>query len=227
MIQQRLKESLYFWRRHLAALFLVSAPFTLFGEALQWILGPVIVSGADGKVVGFNALSMALLLLIRPLAEGALIVQMASIQQGQPRGLLACVLPALTRFPFLLAAYFMMALAVSVGWMLLFFPALWIYTRLCFAPFRLMLRNEGPLQSLQAAFEQSSSCQWPMLLSLVLSGLLVFVLAAVVNTLVVGLLGDNAGTLLVSALIAGLLATLVNVVAFRFWILVDAPPAQD
>ncbi|QJX02777.1 hypothetical protein HML84_16465 [Alcanivorax sp. IO_7] len=66
MIQQRLKESLYFWRRHLAALFLVSAPFTLLGEALQWTIGPVIVNGADGKVVGFNALSMSLLLLIRP-----------------------------------------------------------------------------------------------------------------------------------------------------------------
>ncbi|MBL7250669.1 hypothetical protein [Alloalcanivorax marinus] len=225
MILQRLKESLYFWRRHLAALFLVSAPFTLLGEALQWLLGPVIVNGADGKVVGFNALSMALLLLIRPLAEGALIVQLASIQHGRPRGLLACVLPALARFPFLLATYFMMALAVSVGWMLLFFPALWIYARLCFSPFRLLLRNEGPLQSLQSAFERSSACQWPLLLNLVLSGLLVFALAAVVNSLVIGLLGENAGTLLVTGLITGLLATLVNVVAFRFWTLADEPPA--
>ncbi|QJX02776.1 hypothetical protein HML84_16460 [Alcanivorax sp. IO_7] len=116
----------------------------------------------------------------------------------------------------------MMALAVSVGWMLLFFPALWIYARLCFAPFRLMLRDEGPLQSLQSAFERSSSCQWPLLLTLVLSGLLVFALAAVVNSVVIGLLGENPGTLLVTGLITGLLATLVNVVAFRFWMLADA-----
>ena len=88
-----------------------------------------------------------------------------------------------------------------------------------------MLRNEGPLQSLQSAFERSSACQWPLLLNLVLSGLLVFALAAVVNSLVIGLLGENAGTLLVTGLITGLLATLVNVVAFRFWTLADEPPA--
>ena len=222
MILQRLKEALFFWRRHLAALFIVSAPFTLFGEVLQLLVGPVLLTDTDGAPIGFNALSVAGLLLIRPLAEGALIVQMANIQAGRPRGLLACTLPALARYPFLLAVYFMLALAMSVGWMLLVFPAFWIYTRLCFAPFRLMLRGEGPLASLQSGFQRSASCQWPLLLTLLLSVFVVFSGAVLVNGLVIGLLGENAGTLVVTGLVSGLLATLVNVVAFRFWVLADA-----
>ena len=71
MILQRLKESLYFWRRHLAALFVISAPFALIGEAFQWLVGPVIVNDAGGQVVGFNAASMLFLMMLRPLAEGA------------------------------------------------------------------------------------------------------------------------------------------------------------
>ena len=45
-------------RRHLAALFVISAPFALIGEAFQWLVGPVIVNDAGGQVVGFNAASI-------------------------------------------------------------------------------------------------------------------------------------------------------------------------
>ena len=221
MILQRLKEALFFWRRHLAALFLISAPFTLFGEVLQLVIGPVLVTGDDGTLIGFNAISMTTLMLLRPLAEGALIVQMAHIQQGRARGLLACTLPALARYPFLLATYFMLALAVSLGWFLLILPALWLYARLCFAPFQLMLRGDGPITALQNGFLRSSASQWPLLAALLLSFLLVLVLSLVANSLVMSLLGENAGSLILTGVISGLLATLVNVVAFRFWVLAE------
>ena len=133
MILQRLKESLYFWRRHLAALFVISAPFALIGEAFQWLVGPVIVNDAGGQVVGFNAASMLFLMMLRPLAEGALIFQLSIIQRGDGQGPWHSILAAFLRFPYLLGTYFLMALAVSVGWMLLFFPAFWIYARLVLA----------------------------------------------------------------------------------------------
>ncbi len=154
---QRLKESLYFWRRHLLALFLISAPFAVIGEVFQWLMGPVIVNGDDGKVIGFNAVSMLFLILLRPLAEGALIFQLSIIQRGGGQGPWHSVLAAFLRFPYLLATYFIMALAVSVGWMLLFFPAFWVYARLCFAPFRVMLRGDTPVQALRVK-EVCSAC---------------------------------------------------------------------
>ena len=50
---------------------------------------------------------------------------------------------------------------------------------------------------------------------------LVLVLSLVANSLVMSLLGENAGSLILTGLISGLLATLVNVVAFRFWVLAE------
>ena len=170
MILQRLKESLYFWRRHLAALFVISAPFALIGEAFQWLVGPVIVNDAGGQVVGFNAASMLFLMMLRPLAEGALIFQLSIIQRGDGQGPWHSILAAFLRFPYLLGTYFLMALAVSVGWMLLFFPAFWIYARLCFAPFRVMLRGDTPLNALRTAFTRSGPCQWHLLAAILLAG---------------------------------------------------------
>ncbi len=221
MILQRLKESLYFWRRHLAALFVISAPFALIGEAFQWLVGPVIVNDAGGQVVGFNAASMLFLMMLRPLAEGALIFQLSIIQRGDGQGPWHSILAAFLRFPYLLATYFLMALAVSVGWMLLFFPAFWIYARLCFAPFRVMLRGDTPLNALRTSFTLSGPCQWHLLAAILLAGTLVFAVAGVTNSLLVGMIGDHPGALLVASLVVSLTATLVNVVAFRFWTLHD------
>jgi len=218
---QRLKESLYFWRRHLLALFLISAPFAVIGEVFQWLMGPVIVNGDDGKVIGFNAVSMLFLILLRPLAEGALIFQLSIIQRGGGQGPWHSVLAAFLRFPYLLATYFIMALAVSVGWMLLFFPAFWVYARLCFAPFRVMLRGDTPVQALQTSFTRSGPCQWPLLAALLCAGLVVFFVAGVTNSLLLGVIGDHPLSLLLASLVVSLAATLVNVVAFRFWTLHD------
>lgn len=224
MIFLRLKESLYFWWRHLAALFLISAPFALFGEASQWLLGPFVVSSADGQLVGLNLPSILVLLLIRPLAEGALIVQLAAIHNDRGRGLIACTLPALALYPLLLATYFIIAVGVSLGWMALFFPAFWVYARLGFAPFRLVLLRESPIVALRAAFRQSARCQWPLLGAIVLCGALVFTVVGLTSGLLVSLLGDNAGTMLATTVVASLTATLVNVVVFRFWVLFPPEP---
>lgn len=226
MIFQRLKESLYFWWRHLAALFLISAPFALLGEASQWLLGPFVVSNAEGQLAGLNLPSILTLLLIRPLAEGALIMQLAAIHNGRWRGLIACTLPALALYPLLLATYFFMAVGVSLGWMLLFFPAFWVYTRLSFAPFRVLLLRESPLAAMRGAFLQSARCQWPLLGAIVMCGALVFTVVGLTSGLMVGLLGDNPGTMLVTTLVASLAATLVNIVVFRFWLLFPPTPAE-
>jgi hypothetical protein len=45
--------------------------------------------------------------------------------------------------------------------------------------------------------------------------------AGVTNSLLVGMIGDHPGALLVASLVVSLAATLVNVVAFRFWTLHD------
>lgn len=227
MILQRLSEAFYFWRRHLGALFLITAPFAVLGEAVQWVLGPYFITNQAGQLASLNLAAMVVSLLIRPLAEGALVMQLASIHNGHWRGLVACVLPALALYPLLLVTYFIVSLGMSIGLMLLVLPAFWVYARLGFAPFRVMLNREGPLTALRGAFRQSASCQWPLLLTIVLAGGLVFSAMGLLSSLIVGVLGENAGSLLITALLAGLATSLVNVVVFRFWLLAsgDTTPA--
>ena len=225
MIFERLKEALYFWRRHLAALFLISAPYALLGEAAQWVMGPFLMFDGD-QLTGINLSVGLVMLLIRPLAEGALIMQLASIHQGRAQGVIACTLPALMLYPALVLTYFLIGIGVTLGWTLLFFPALWVYTRLCFAPFRVVLHRQSPIAALRGAFQYSGPCQWPLLGAILLTGLIMFGLIGLTNTLFVGLLGESAGVGLVINVLASLITTLINVVVFRFWLLNDPGTQQ-
>ena len=127
MIGHRFREILLFWWRHLGPLFLVTAPFALITEATQWVFGPsFVLPETEGAALQFSGISLAIILLVRPLAEGALYVQLSAISNGKPRGLLACTAPALLVYPPLLLSYALMAIGVSLGWMALFFPAAWV-----------------------------------------------------------------------------------------------------
>ncbi|HCK25790.1 MAG TPA: hypothetical protein DHW52_01225 [Alcanivorax sp.] len=84
-----------------------------------------------------------------------------------------------------------------------------------------MLRGDTPLNALRTSFTRSGPCQWHLLAAILLAGTLVFAVAGFTNSLLVGVLGDHPGVLLVASLVVSLAATLVNVVAFRFWTLHD------
>ena len=169
MIGHRFREILLFWWRHLGPLFLVTAPFALITEATQWVFGPsFVLPETEGAALQFSGISLAIILLVRPLAEGALYVQLSAISNGKPRGLLACTAPALLVYPPLLLSYALMAIGVSLGWMALFFPAAWVYTRLCYAPLLVVLKQQNPIAALRQSFQMTQSQQWPLLLVLVL-----------------------------------------------------------
>ncbi|MDX1802913.1 MAG: hypothetical protein R3292_02455 [Alcanivorax sp.] len=222
MIGQRFREIFYFWWRHLAPLFLVVAPFALLNQAVQWWLGPTVIL-KDDTINSINLNSTLLVLMLRPLADAVIIAQLAFIQAGQPRGLLACLIPALTRLPALLATYFLMGIAVSLGWLAFFFPALWVYARLCFAPYQVLLRNQPPLVALQDAFNRSQDQQWPLLLVLVMVFLVALLVSSAISTLIGQILGNGLTGQALAALVAALLGTVTNVAVFRFWTLSQQP----
>ena len=114
MISQRFREILFFWWRNLGPIFLVTAPFALLTEASQWLFGPSFVFPEEaGGALQFSGISLAIVLLSRPLAEGALIAQLAATRTGKPAGLLQCLAAALLVYPMLLATYAIDALRQS------------------------------------------------------------------------------------------------------------------
>ncbi len=218
MIGHRFREIFIFWWRHLGPLFLVTAPFALITEATQWIFGPsFVLPETEGAALQFSGISLAIILLVRPLAEGALYVQLSASSNGKPRGLLACIAPALLVYPPLLLTYALMAIGVSLGWMALFFPAVWVYTRLCFAPLLVILKQQNPVDALRHSFQMTQAQQWPLLLVLVLVFLAYLMMSSLVASAILGVVSHAAAASLLAALPVSLLSALVNIAVFRYW----------
>ncbi|OJH08701.1 MAG: hypothetical protein AOY29_09325 [Alcanivorax borkumensis] len=218
MIGHRFREILIFWWRHLGPLFLVTAPFALITEATQWIFGPsFVLPDTEGAALQFSGISLAIILLVRPLAEGALYVQLSATSNSKPRGLLACIAPALLVYPPLLLTYALLAIGVSLGWMALFFPAVWVYTRLCYAPLLVILKQQSPIEALRQSFQMTQSQQWPLLLTLVLVFLTYLVMSSVVASAILGVVSHTTAASLLAALPISLMSALVNIAVFRYW----------
>ena len=218
MIGHRFREILLFWWRHLGPLFLVTAPFALITEATQWVFGPsFVLPETEGAALQFSGISLAIILLVRPLAEGALYVRLADISDGKPRGLLACTAPALLVYPPLLLSYALMAIGVSLGWMALFFPAAWVYTRLCYAPLLVVLKQQNPIAALRQSFQMTQSQQWPLLLVLVLVFLAYLMMSSLVASAILGVVSHTTAASLLAALPVSLMSALVNIAVFRYW----------
>ncbi|MEE3319895.1 MAG: hypothetical protein VX258_04315 [Pseudomonadota bacterium] len=224
MIGQRFREILYFWWRYLGPLFLVSAPFALTTELLQWGFGAAIALPDDPNgSITFSTTSLILIMLLRPLAEGTVITQLAASRGGKPAGLLACMAPALLMYPALLATYAIIAMGVALGWLAFFFPALWVYTRLSFAPYLVVLHRHNPLRAIRQSFTMTESQQWPLLLVIVL----VFLTYTLISSMLASLISTAVPNIMAASLLIALpisvLSILNNVAIFRFWELAGSP----
>jgi len=218
---QRLKESLRFWWRYLGALLLVTLPFSIAGEAVQWVLGPVVTETDAGATL--NAVTLLPFLALKPLAEGALIGQLAAIQAGQPRSLAACLQFSIRVAPVLFPIYLLLALAVGMGWMLLVLPGIWIYARCCMAPLLAALENTPVGDSFRTAWQRSHTLQWELFGALCLMAVVVILGAAATTALLEALLGNTPWSRLLGSIVAGVLSALINVLVFRYYVLTRPP----
>lgn len=218
---QRLSESLRFWWRYLGALLLVTLPFSIAGEAIQWVLGPVMIDADDGPAL--NAVTLLPFLALKPLAEGALIGQLAAIQGGQPRSLAECLWFSIRVAPVLFPIYLLLALAVGMGWMILVLPGIWIYARCCMAPLHAALENTGVSDSFRTAWHRSNALQWEMFGALCLMAVMIILGATTVTALLEALLGDTSWSRVLASVLAGILSALINVLVFRYYVLTRPP----
>lgn len=224
MIAQRLQESLRFWWQYLAALLLVTAPFAVSGELVQWSFGPALRADESGLHIGH--LSALLLLLLRPFAEGAVMAQLVAIEGGRPRGLGDCLMFCLRAAPTLLLTFLFLGVLVYLGLMLLIFPGVWLYARLCQAPFIAVLEGRTPVQALQESFHRTEADQWQILLAVTLAYMMVLLVANTVGVLILEVLGEQQVSTLLVALVTSLLSTLPTVLVFRYYGL-HRPPAPS
>lgn len=240
MISQRLLETLRFFRRNLPALLLVTAPFALLAQGVQWWQGDLVVPGDQGDTGRINAVTLLLVMLVRPFADAALATQLGGIQNGQPRPLSDCLLMAASNGPWVLAAYLIIGLALitpllllapimtalspQLGSVIFLILALWITARLSLTPFLVVLEGGDPLMAVKTSFSRTATQQWPLLGAMVLVGLLAAVLLEMLGQSLFSMAGKNYLSEGVLALLGGLGSALVMIVIFRFYVLTAETP---
>lgn len=231
MVFERLQQALSFWWKHFLPLLMIVLPFAVIGSLVEIIIGPMFVLNDNG-LQQVSALSIALVLLVQIVAEGALICQLAACARGKPRNLLDCTLfslylfaplaitMVLTVMPLVASALGIAALA-GIGAASLAFvvvmPGLWGYLRLATATFSAVLDRETPAQALRTSIARTHPIQWPLLIAWMLGMLIILMLASVTSAALLDVLGEHGGSMILLAIVQKMLGTILTVLLFLAW----------
>ncbi|WP_413792757.1 MULTISPECIES: YciC family protein [unclassified Pseudomonas] len=211
-----LRDSLYFFKRHLGRIAQLCLPLVILEALLQ--------QGVDSALGpdGFPGYSVIVGLLVYPLYTAALILFLDARSRGEAplaRDLLAMALTLWPRFALLTA---LNTLLILVGLSLYFLPGLWLMVTLAFGEYLLVLRGLTPLAAMKESLNMSRGNFWRVLLCILavmgplwlLKGVSVSVYPSPQNP-AVSLLIDS---------VHSFLQLFTTVVLFRLFMLIEARP---
>ncbi|WP_166216678.1 YciC family protein [Pseudomonas atagonensis] len=153
-----LRDSLYFFKRHLGSIVQLCLPLVIFEAFLQQV-----VDHASGPE-NFSATSVIVGLLVYPLYTAALILFLDARSRGESprnRDLLAMAATLWPRFALLTA---LNTLLILLGLSLYFLPGLMLMVMLAFGEYLLVLRGMGPLQAMKESLRLTRGHFWRILL---------------------------------------------------------------
>jgi|GEM_PF-255496 len=238
MVFDRIILAVQFWWKNLLPLLLISLPFAVVGALAQVLFGDAFIF-EDDKLVGANFPTVAAILLVQVLAEGALICQLDALSKGRPRSLLDCLVFAVYVMPRLAACMLLavmplvvavlMAASVASGpaasLILLFvLPGIWGYLRLSLATFSTALARLNPLHALTDSLMRTRAQQWPLLTGWMLAMLLALMAAGSLTGLINAGLGDNGAGYMINELVQRVLGVMPTVLLFQAWRGIAPPP---
>lgn len=213
-----LRDSLYFFKRHLGRIAQLCLPLVILEALLQ--------QGVDSALGpdGFPGYSVIVGLLLYPLYTAALILFLDARSRGEAprtRDLLATALTLWPRFALLTA---LNTLLILVGLSLYFLPGLWLMVTLAFGEYLLVLRGLAPLAAMKESLNLSRGNFWRILLCILavmgplwlLKGASVSVYPSPQNPLL-SLLIDS---------VHSFLQLFTTVVLFRLFMLIEAKPER-
>ncbi|WP_335945887.1 YciC family protein [Pseudomonas sp. G166] len=213
-----LRDSLYFFKRHLGRIAQLCLPLVILEALLQ--------QGVDSAVgpEGFPGYSVIVGLLLYPLYTAALILFLDARSRGEAppaRDLLATALTLWPRFALLTA---LNTLLILVGISLYFLPGLWLMVALAFSEYLLVLRGLTPLAAMKESLSMTRGNFWRILLCILcvmgplwlLKGVSVSMYPPPQNPLL---------SLLIES-VHSFLQLFTSVVLFRMFMLIEAQPVN-
>jgi len=206
-----LRQSLFFFRTHLARLAMIQLPFLLLVTLVQHQL----MQGADDTAKTANTLffSAALDLILMPIYWGATLLYMRSVLQNSPLSVSQAVSLSFGCWGRLLLTYVLTTLAVSTGLLMFILPGIYIGVRLAFAEFYCVMEGKGPLESIRASWNSSADFFWPLLQGLAL----IFSILMLAEVMIGQLLGDEEILMLGVSLLIQFLGVLPSIYAYRLY----------
>ncbi|QAX87055.1 hypothetical protein C2E19_25845 [Pseudomonas sp. DTU12.3] len=153
-----LRDSLYFFKRHLVSIVQLCLPLVIF----EAVLLQLVDQNSDPD--SFSSVSVVVGLLVYPLYTAALILFLDARTRGEsPRtlDLLAMSARLWPRFALLTA---LNTLLILLGLSLYFLPGLMLMVMLAFGEYLLVLRGLGPLQAMKESLRLSRGHFWRILL---------------------------------------------------------------
>ena len=153
-----LRDSLYFFKRHLASIVQLCLPLVIVEAVLQQVVDRA--TGPDG----FSASSIIVGLVVYPLYTAALILFLDARSRGESprnRDLLAMAATLWPRFALLTA---LNTLLILLGISLYFLPGLILMVMLAFGEYLLVLRGLNPLHAMKESLRLSRGHFWRILL---------------------------------------------------------------
>ncbi|SDB53451.1 Uncharacterised protein family (UPF0259) [Pseudomonas sp. NFACC23-1] len=213
-----LRDSLYFFKRHLGRIAQLCLPLVILEALLQ--------QGVDSAVGpdGFPGYSVIVGLLVYPLYTAALILFLDARSRGEAprtRDLLATALTLWPRFALLTA---LNTLLILVGLSLYFLPGLWLMVTLAFGEYLLVLRGLAPLAAMKESLNLSRGNFWRILLCiLAVMGPLWLLKGASVS---VYPSPQNPAVSLLIESVHSFLQLFTTVVLFRLFMLIEAKPER-
>ncbi|AYC34384.1 hypothetical protein D3880_19320 [Pseudomonas cavernae] len=210
-----LRDSWYFFSRHLGAIARLCLPLVVLESLAQRLLASATgmeASPAYGLLVG---------LLFYPLYTAALILFLDARSRGlavHHRDLLAMALQLWPRFAVLTA---LSSLLIMLGASLFILPGLWVLIRLAFAEYLLVLDGLPPLAALRESFRLTGEPFWRVLVCV----LSVMAPLWLLDAWSLPLLASDGPLAFVLDCLRGFLQLFASVVVFRLFMLVSPRPA--
>ncbi|MBM7061442.1 hypothetical protein JQX08_12070 [Pseudomonas sp. UL073] len=152
-----LRDSWYFFSRHLGAIALLCLPLV----AIECLARQVLLASLGDSAPAASELLLGL--LFYPLYTGALILYLDSRTRGVPqrhRDLLAMALQLWPRFAVLTA---LSSLLIMIGVSLFVLPGLWVMIKLAYAEYLVVLERQSPLEALRESFRLTNGQFWLVL----------------------------------------------------------------
>lgn len=194
----------------------VILPVTLIGSAVEhfWLVTEEDINSQWARVYG----SLAFMnLLAYPLYHAALVRFMHDRIHGQPSGIAAYYIGALSVYFPLLMLNLLIGFSVLAGLLLLIIPGLILVVRMTFAEFFCVLEQKRPLQAFKASWHGTKSDFWLIINGAAILYASLFVLEWAISQLLgSGALGFVGDTIL--GVIFGILYTLFTVFSYRMYV---------